>query len=1082
MRILELRFKNLNSLYGEWLIDFTSPEYIQDGIFVISGPTGAGKSTLLDAICLALYGRTPRLKSISKTTNEIMSRQTGECFAEVVFETQSGRFRAHWSQHRAYRKPVGKLADSKHEISDADTGSILASQKRDAAIRITRETGMDFERFTRSMLLAQGGFAAFLQAAPDQRAPILEQITGTMIYSQISKKVHERLTEEEKALKLLEAQADGIQILDENQETGVRKELNESQKQEEIYQKKNQDLNTSLAWLAAIKNLGNEIELLEQAFDKISKQQEDFTTDRKRLEKAIKAADLEGDHATLEAVRKNQKNDIASLKSIQTDVPELEKILDLKRAALEAAQKSSEDLQTAWKNEQNLIKQVRALDQDIQQKTSTLKQIQSECSSIDNQIADLAKQQQKTLKRKADKEKSLAAVASYLSKHKMDKNLEIGLAGIREKIRFFEEGGSQADHFSIEISGLKRQLEKKSFSHKQQQEKCRHLKKEHEDALKNISKIEKEMAVALEGRSIKGYRNEYKGLLREMVYKKTIADLKAQRNQLKDGKACPLCGSTDHPFAHSQIPQPDDTQEKIDRLEQLIKGHESMEDALKAALDIEKKISKTSIEAEKLLNENLYEEKRLTEEKKRWKKELEKILEINTVLARELENKFKNFGIGEDTAKDFKAACQVLGARAKEFNACQVKQDRIEKELNKGVATLKEGEGILATLGAALNKNQTLLKLQKENLKKIKTRRRDLYEEKDTDAEESRMEKELANAREIESSAIKAKEKAAHQLISIKARITDLKKITELQQPELESFENTFLNQLNGAGFENESAFITSRILADEKSNLLRTAKSLDEKQHDIISRKKDLDRRLKLEKEKRITDISGDKLEKAQANVLAELKSLSEKTGALKQKLSDNLEAKARLEDQFTKMTWQKKECSRWSALHSLIGSADGKKYRNFAQGITFELMVSHANRQLEKMSDRYLLIRDEKQPLELNIMDDYQAGEIRSTKNLSGGESFIVSLALALGLSSMASRNVSVDCLFLDEGFGTLDEEALETALQSLGSLHQSGKLIGVISHVPALKENIRTRIEISPISGGKSRVQGPGCAFLN
>ena len=109
MKILQLRFKNLNSLYGEWCIDFTSPEYLDNGIFTIAGPTGAGKSTILDAICLALYGRTPRLKSISKSTNEIMSRQTGECYAEVTFETQAGKFRCHWSQHRARKMPEGNL-------------------------------------------------------------------------------------------------------------------------------------------------------------------------------------------------------------------------------------------------------------------------------------------------------------------------------------------------------------------------------------------------------------------------------------------------------------------------------------------------------------------------------------------------------------------------------------------------------------------------------------------------------------------------------------------------------------------------------------------------------------------------------------------------------------------------------------------------------------------------------------------------------------------------------------------------------------------------------------------------------------
>ena len=104
MRILQVRFKNLNSLVGEWEIDLTHPAFASDGIFAITGPTGAGKTTILDAICLALYGRTPRLNKITKSGNEIMSRQTGDCFAEVTFETQAGRYRCHWSQHRATKE------------------------------------------------------------------------------------------------------------------------------------------------------------------------------------------------------------------------------------------------------------------------------------------------------------------------------------------------------------------------------------------------------------------------------------------------------------------------------------------------------------------------------------------------------------------------------------------------------------------------------------------------------------------------------------------------------------------------------------------------------------------------------------------------------------------------------------------------------------------------------------------------------------------------------------------------------------------------------------------------------------------
>ncbi|NTW99492.1 MAG: AAA family ATPase, partial [Geobacteraceae bacterium] len=128
MKILSLRFKNLNSLCGEWLIDFTAPEYALDGIFAITGPTGSGKSTILDAVSLALYGQTPRLEKINKSGNEIMSRQSGECFSEVLFETVSGRYRCHWSQHRSRKQPGGELQTQKHEIADEATGRIIESK------------------------------------------------------------------------------------------------------------------------------------------------------------------------------------------------------------------------------------------------------------------------------------------------------------------------------------------------------------------------------------------------------------------------------------------------------------------------------------------------------------------------------------------------------------------------------------------------------------------------------------------------------------------------------------------------------------------------------------------------------------------------------------------------------------------------------------------------------------------------------------------------------------------------------------------------------------------------------------------
>ena len=366
----------------------------------------------------------------------------------------------------------------------------------------------------------------------------------------------------------------------------------------------------------------------------------------------------------------------------------------------------------------------------------------------------------------------------------------------------------------------------------------------------------------------------------------------------------------------------------------------------------------------------------------------------------------------------------------------------------------------------------------KKEAAELITERRNLYGEKNPDKEESRMETLILNTEKTEKRKNRSYETSKSLLNAMQVRITALKENIKTRKEKLDSLEFRFKTRLQKTDFEDEKVFIANKLPLDKRNILEQKAKKLDAKQVDLVSRKKDRKTRLNQEQKKKIIDQSLDVLKKEQIEVGKYLKTLGQEIGAAKQKLFDNKNAKQKLKEKTDLIDAQNKEYEKWNSLHFLIGSADGKKFRNFAQGLTFELMVSHANIQLEKMSDRYLLVRDQLKPLELNIVDNFQAGEIRSTKNLSGGESFIVSLALALGLSSMASNNVRVDSLFLDEGFGTLDEDALETSLDALAGLHQQGKLIGVISHVSALKLRIATQIKIIPLSGGKSKISGPGC----
>jgi exonuclease SbcC len=177
------------------------------------------------------------------------------------------------------------------------------------------------------------------------------------------------------------------------------------------------------------------------------------------------------------------------------------------------------------------------------------------------------------------------------------------------------------------------------------------------------------------------------------------------------------------------------------------------------------------------------------------------------------------------------------------------------------------------------------------------------------------------------------------------------------------------------------------------------------------------------------------------------------------------------------TELDKQQREARRWRQLAEVIGSADGKKFSEFAQGLTLARLVDLANRHLTRLTDRYRILRNPDEHLDLLIVDEYQAGSTRSMNSLSGGESFLVSLALALGLSELAGRKTQIDTLFIDEGFGTLDPDALDVALTALEMLQGTGKTIGIISHVEALKERVSTQINVRKGAGGVSTIRVVG-----
>ena len=432
MKIEELRFKNLNSLAGEWRIDFSDPAYDAAGIFAITGPTGAGKSTLLDAICLALYGQTPRLDIVTKSNNDIMSRHTGDCFAEVTFVTQSGRYRVLWAQRRARKSPEGELQIPQRELADAVSGVILESSLRRVSEKIVALTGMDFDRFTRAVVLAQGKFAAFLQASADERAPILEHITGTEIYSQISMAVHTRRTEEREQLLALEAESAGLPTLDAETLLSLTTDHTRHLTTLAMLQQSLSETQKAILWHEQRHAHETELSAAQSAWTSFWEQWQAGEPERERLHLATRARTMAGDYANLLSLQAQQKAAQENMTRLVAELPQIETRYTEAQTTFDAAQKAREAAKEKETLSRPLVQAMRQQDSHIQHQQQAL--LQQKDAWHKTQASYTEKQQQiaQTADKIAQAKTALAAAQDYLQGHQDDAQLAESWTSLRD--------------------------------------------------------------------------------------------------------------------------------------------------------------------------------------------------------------------------------------------------------------------------------------------------------------------------------------------------------------------------------------------------------------------------------------------------------------------------------------------------------------------------------------------------------------------------------------------------------------------------------------------------------------------------
>jgi exonuclease SbcC len=1220
MRILTIHFKNLNSLVGEWFIDLSDPAFTHNGLFAIIGPTGAGKTTILDAICLALYGRTPRLAKINQSDNAIMSQQTAECFAEVSFTTMHGHYRCCWHQRRAHKKIDGKLQNPHHEISDAVTGIILAKLLHATAQHVEHVTGMNFDRFTRSMLLAQGGFAAFLHAAPDERAPILEQITGTEIYSQLSIMVHDCFTKERRKQDALKTQLRELSCLTFDEEQQLQATLIDKKEQSSLIARTITYHQQAITWLDDIEQLTQALQQLETTWHEWQNQYNAFMPQQTRLTQANHALEITADFTTLSTLRHQQQIDEVNYQQNVVTQQKATKRIEQAKQALVEKRANRDGLKKDYFLQKKVIQQVRELDSNCSNYIDMITDYQQQIASQKITVNQLHQQISEHQTGITAKKKQLAVISDKLASLSQDEYLISALAGIkaycetvttyynyyrkkclsleqeRQSIDFYQKKIKQQaltvsekkvviDNLAVEITQEKKQrqslLEKKSLSwwyacvnklvHRQviidkailALTACQQVDEQLTTLLQQQKLYQVNYQKACEIISSKSQiQNELIQTIRQLEEKKVLYEqiqhFKVARQALQPNNPCPLCGAIEHPFVTEassttnldglvleqnrhvlktvtdMITNAQSERIAIDKslsyimvqqlekaqLRQLSKAllneHCAMltltpvDHLLRLELDELQKTVVVSIEtlqvkiqtaelldikihdlqqhyeqarADMVVVEQAYQDTvhmltlhqqrvdNLTvDEKVLYQQYLDALEQLNQLV--------KPCGIVVADSQQLDSLLLMLVTRGRQWQDTHQICNQLTNEIAQLTVQVDYQQQQRQQLQQQLTKNICRYQTTYLSHQQAMNQRNALFGEQQPDVVEQqmittldRLEQTLDMLGEQVENSIRDYE----QLISYQHRL--MQAITE-RKPILIQAQNNWCALLEARHFKDEAAFKQACLSEGLRQQISNQAQHLQFTKAAITVRTNDIGEKLRVRQEENLTTIDKHTLINTLTTLFDKQKQLQQTVGAISQQLRQNDLFKDQIDAYQKKLIKQTVIYQQWECLHALIGSADGKKFRNFAQGLTLETVINHANYQLQQMTDRYILIPNKDYPLEFNVLDNYQAGEIRTTKNLSGGESFIISLSLALGLAQMVSCTVRIDSLFLDEGFGALDENALDVALETLATLQQNNKMIGIISHVAALKERISVQIQVLPQKKGRSIIKGPGC----